>query len=72
VDDVDFTAAATLRKLHGILREKNITMVFTGVSPLVYAQLERSGIPELVGRDGFYPSGVKMVKAYRQKLGPSG
>jgi SulP family sulfate permease len=68
VDDVDFTAAATLRTLHGILREKNTRMVFSGVSTEVYAQLERSGIPEQVGRDGFYPSGVEMVRAYRQQL----
>jgi MFS superfamily sulfate permease-like transporter len=71
VDDVDFTAAATLRSLSGVLREKKIRMVFSGVAPGVYTQLERSGIPALIGRDAFYASEVEVVKAYRQKFGPA-
>jgi len=71
VDDVDFTAAVTLRTLYSLLREKHIRLVFSGVAPGVYAQLDRSGIPEVVGRDAFYTRGVEVVKAYRQKFGPA-
>ncbi|MFZ5452608.1 MAG: SulP family inorganic anion transporter [Thermodesulfobacteriota bacterium] len=70
VDDVDFTAAATLRTLHGIFREKEIRLVFSEVSPGVYAQLERSGIVELMGQDAFYDTAFEMVRAYR-RLGPA-
>lgn len=69
VDDVDFTAAATLRNLHGLLREKNIRLVFSEVAPEVYAQLERSGITGLVGRDAFYATGIEMFKSYCQIKG---
>jgi high affinity sulfate transporter 1 len=69
IDDVDFTAAATVRTLYGILRENNSKLVFSGVSPEVYAQLERSGIPDLLGRDAFYATGNEMVRAYRQQRG---
>jgi SulP family sulfate permease len=68
VDDVDFTAAATLRTLYGFLREKNIRLVFSGVSPEAYVQLERSGIPELVGRDAFYATDSEMMSAYGRRL----
>ena len=41
VDDVDYTAAATLRSLHGFLKH-GIRLVFSDVSDHVYAQLQRS------------------------------
>jgi MFS superfamily sulfate permease-like transporter len=66
VDDVDFTAAATLRSLYGFLRERDIRLVFYEISPEVYAQLKNSGIPELVGDDAFYATAGEMVAAYRQ------
>ena len=69
VDDIDFTAAATLRSLHGLLRERDIRLVFSGVSPEVYAQLKSSGIPELVGPDAFFETAFEMVAAYRQRDG---
>jgi high affinity sulfate transporter 1 len=66
VDDVDYTAASTLRSLRGFLRERDIRLVFSEVSPNVYAQLESSGIPELVGQDAFFATKIEMVAAYRQ------
>jgi MFS superfamily sulfate permease-like transporter len=67
IDDVDFTAAAILRTLYGILREKKSRLILSGVSPEVHAQLGRSGIPELIGRDAFYTTGIEMVRAYQQQ-----
>jgi len=69
VDDVDFSAAAVLRTLYGLLHEHGIRLVFSEVSPGVYAQLENSGITDLVGRDAFYESAGAVVNTYRQKLG---
>lgn len=71
IDDVDFTAAAVLRSLYVLLQAQGIRLVFYRVIPAVYAQLERSGIPELVGRDAFFATGREMVNAYRQRLGPA-
>ncbi len=54
VDDVDYSAAAVLRSLYGLLQKHGIRLVFSEVSDEVYAQLERSGITDLVGQDAFY------------------
>ena len=71
VDDIDYTAAATLRSLHAMLREQGIRLIFYGVSDEVYAQLERSGITGLVGRDAFYAAVGEVISAYRAISGTS-
>jgi SulP family sulfate permease len=65
IDDVDYTAAATLRSLLGQLSQHTVKLVFAAVSPGVFAQLERSGIPELVGGDAFYATAAEVSDAYR-------
>ena len=49
VDDIDYTAAATLRSLYGFLKKQGIRLVFSDFSDHVYAQLKRSGIIDLLG-----------------------
>jgi high affinity sulfate transporter 1 len=71
VDDVDYTAAATLRSLYAILKEQGIRLIFSEVSDKVYAQMERSGITNLVGRDAFYPNGGVVLSAYKARQGVS-
>ena len=66
VDDVDYTAAATLCSLIGQLGQRTVKLVFSGVSPEAFAQLKRSGIPELVGGDAFYPTLAEAAEAYRK------
>ena len=65
VDDIDYTAAATLRSLYALLREQGIRLVFFEVSDEVYAQLERSGITDLVGKDAFYATAAAVFSAYK-------
>ena len=65
VDDIDYTAAATLRSLYTLLQEQGIRLIFSEVSDEVYAQLERSGITGLVGKDAFYASGAAVFSAYK-------
>jgi hypothetical protein len=48
-----------------------VRLVFSEVSDEVYAQLERSGITDLVGQAAFYTTTGAVVSTYRQKLGPS-
>ena len=65
VDDIDYTAAATLRSLYTLLREQGIRLIFFEVSDEVYAQLERSGITGLIGKDAFYATAVAVFSAYK-------
>jgi MFS superfamily sulfate permease-like transporter len=65
VDDIDYTAAATLRSLYVLLKKQGIRLIFFEVSDMVYAQLERSGITALVGKDAFYPTGGEVLSAYK-------
>ena len=69
VDDVDYTAAAMLRQLYEFLKDRDIRLVFSEVSPSVRAELERSGITDLVGRDAFYASATEVIRDYGQKTG---
>jgi len=64
VDDIDFSAAETLRGIHAFLAEEGIRLILSEVSDEVYEQLERSGITDLIGRDAFYATGGAMIKAY--------
>jgi MFS superfamily sulfate permease-like transporter len=66
VDDIDFSAAETLRHLYAILKAHRIRLVFSEVSDEVYDQLELSGIIDLVGRDAFYATGGLMISAYQE------
>ena len=54
MDDIDYTAADTLRHLYSMLQQKGIRLVFAGVSPDVKAELGRSGLIDLLDRDSFY------------------
>jgi high affinity sulfate transporter 1 len=71
VDDVDFTAAAVLRSLYDLLKEHGIRLAFCEVPAGVYAQLERSGLVALVGRDAFYDAPGAVAGAYRREFGPA-
>jgi len=64
VDDIDYTAAATLRSLYAMLQEQGIRLIFYAVPGEVYAQLERSGITGLVGQDAFYATLGAVIRAY--------
>jgi high affinity sulfate transporter 1 len=65
VAGVDFTAAATLRSIHGVLAAKGIRLIFADVlDESVRADLERYGLVELIGKDGFYTRLRDVVEAY--------
>ncbi len=54
MDDIDFSAAATLRELYYTLKEKGVRLVLAEVSDSVRTQLERSELIDLVGKDAIY------------------
>jgi len=67
IDDVDYSAAATLRSTFEVLKEKGIRLVFVLIGDDVRAELDRFGITELVGQDAFFATGDDMITAYKQR-----
>jgi len=67
IDDVDYSAAATLRSVHGVLKDKGIRLVFVLMGDEARAELDRFGITELAGKDAFFASGGELLAAYRQR-----
>ena len=66
VDDVDFSAAATLREAYKALQEHSVRLVFCEVSDPVRAELDSSGVTTLVGADGYYERVDNVLDAYQR------
>jgi MFS superfamily sulfate permease-like transporter len=66
VDDVDFSAGATLRELCRILGRQHIRLVFVEIEDDVRAELDRYGIAAHVGKDAFATTG-ELVRAYEAR-----
>jgi MFS superfamily sulfate permease-like transporter len=67
VDDVDFTAAEALRKLHGIVEKQGARLVFCEVVDDVMEEFDRSGLTELFGKGAFFTGPVSVLSAYGRK-----
>ena len=68
VDDVDYSAAETLRSLFGILKEKGIRLVVAQVMDDVKAE-SRYHLSQLFGEEAFYETLGDVVKGFRQQTG---
>ncbi len=66
VDDVDYSAAETLRSLYGILKEKGIRLVVAQVLDDVKAE-SRYELRRPFGADAFYETLEDVVKDYRKQ-----
>ena len=67
IADVDFTAASTLREIHGILKRQGIRLVFCQVIDLVKAELDRYELADLFGKDAFYSTINAVINAYDKR-----
>jgi high affinity sulfate transporter 1 len=67
IDDVDFSAAETLRAIVHTLQQRGIRLVLAVVSDAIRNELDRSGITPLLGKDAFYDTVVDAVNAYRSQ-----
>jgi sulfate permease, SulP family len=67
VADVDFSAAATLREIYGILKKQGIRLVFSQMIDLVKAELDRYELTDLFGKDAFYETINAVVSAYDKR-----
>jgi sulfate permease, SulP family len=68
VDDIDFSAAATLREIYISLKGKSIRLVFAEVADDIHRELDRSGLANLIGNDGFYETIKDVEEAYRARF----
>jgi MFS superfamily sulfate permease-like transporter len=71
VDDVDFSAAVILQELCRQLRGQDTQLVFSEVSDPIRAELDRSGITDLVGADAYYSEISDVFDSFRQHIGAS-
>jgi len=67
VADVDFTAAATLRDILGILKMQGIRIVFCETIDLIKTELDRYELTDLIGQDAFYETISDVISAYDKR-----
>jgi MFS superfamily sulfate permease-like transporter len=67
VDDVDFSAAETLRSLHTVLHQKGVRLVLTQVMDDLSPESRRE-LEKVVGIDCFYATTDEVVHAYRHAV----
>ncbi|MGN6753485.1 MAG: STAS domain-containing protein, partial [Intrasporangium sp.] len=68
IGDIDYTAAAVLRRVHHQLAARGARLVMSEVAPPVRVELDRYGITELIGADAFYPSAKDVVRDTREAM----
>jgi MFS superfamily sulfate permease-like transporter len=68
VDDIDFSAAATLREIYMSLNGKGIRLVLAEVEEDILRELERSELTDLIGKDGFFETPRDVEEAYRARF----
>jgi MFS superfamily sulfate permease-like transporter len=66
IDEVDFSAAATLAEMVHLLQERKVKLVLSEIDDNVRAELDRSGVTGLVGDDAIFDSLEDVIAAYRQ------
>jgi high affinity sulfate transporter 1 len=66
VDDVDYTAAETIRSIYRMLRERGVRLAVAQVMEDVAAE-SRYEIRQLFGADAFYDTLEDVVQAYREQ-----
>lgn len=66
IDDVDYSAAESLRSIFGILKEKRVRLVVAQVMEDVREE-SRYHLRELFGEDAFYDTLEDVLQAYRQE-----
>ena len=70
IDDVDFSAAETLRSIANELKDRGIRLVMSDVSEHVREELDRSLLTELIGKESYYVTLTDVLRAYRPKKAP--
>lgn len=69
VPDIDFSAAETLREIHGILKGRGIRFVWANVIGPLKTELDKYEITELFGKDAFYHNISEVLSDYLKNKG---
>lgn len=69
VDDIDFSAAAAIRVVYDTLKERNIRFVVAEVADNVGAELDRYGLTDLIGIEGFFMTISGVVTSFKKTIG---
>jgi len=72
MDDVDFSAAAALREIYGLLKQRGITLVLVEIQDKVWNEFGRDKIMELIGRENEFKTIYDLDAAYKQRGGTLG
>ena len=67
INDIDFTAAETLRTVYNILADLGVRLVICEVIDEVREELDRSGLIKLFGEDAFFQTLDAVVSAFQQR-----
>ena len=65
IDDVDYSAAETIRQVHDTAAEQGVTIKFAELQPSVIEEFRRLGLVDLFGESAFYDSIVDVVAEHR-------
>jgi high affinity sulfate transporter 1 len=68
VDDVDFSAAATLREIYTMLKEKGVRLVIAEATEDVRRELDLSEVTDLIGPDAYFATFYDVEEAYRAEI----
>jgi sulfate permease, SulP family len=69
IADVDWSAGLALEQIHGMLKERGVHLVVSGLTDDVRRQLRRYGIERSMGADAFYESVQDVAEAYDARHG---
>ncbi len=69
IGDVDYTGGETLLETERQLHERNVRLVFAGVSDGVKGKLDSGGVTKAAGEDAFFPAVRRVVESYRARSG---
>jgi len=69
VDDVDFSAAATLREIYELLKQRGITLVLVEIQEKVWTEFGRYKITEMIGKENEFKTIYDLDAAYKNRGG---
>ena len=68
VDDIDYSAGRALVQLVGELKDRSVRLCFAALAPNVIPALDKSGVSQAIGADGFYESLSTLLEDYANKM----
>lgn len=65
VADVDFTAAESIRDIHGVLKARGVRLIWVNVIEAVRGEFDRYQITGLFGQDAFYDNISNVIQGFK-------